>query len=233
MAEKTIGILGGMGPEATWDFFGRIIKRTPARQDAEHIRVVMESNPKIPDRTKAILGRGPSPADAMIAAGENLERAGADFIAIPCMTAHYFIESVQDALRIPIINAFVLLRNHLEELAQVRKAVVIATTGSLRSGIYQRYLPEERLLFPDEHLQASEVMDIIYGPRGIKAGYSSGEPLDRLRDLAARFQEQGADALIAGCTEISLVLRNQKMPIAVIDPLDLLAAEAVRLVKGV
>jgi aspartate racemase len=231
MQEKTIGILGGMGPEAGWDLFGRIIKATPAQKDADHIRVIIDSNPKIPDRTKAILDNGPSPVKALIETGKNLERAGAHFILMPCMTAHYFIDAVQVQLTIPIINGFHLIRRYLEtEGITLSRIAVIATSGSLRSSIYQRYLDENKLIFPDEAIQEKEIMDLIYGSEGIKAGYVSGQTLTRLNRLIARFENQGADAVIAGCTEIGLVLKNHSMPLPVIDPLDLMAIEAVSLV---
>ena len=87
MKEKVIGILGGMGPEATVDLFRRIIRATPAEKDQDHIRVIVDSNPKIPDRTAAIMGVGPSPLLEMTKTAKNLEKAGADSIIIPCNTA--------------------------------------------------------------------------------------------------------------------------------------------------
>ncbi|MDW7670401.1 MAG: amino acid racemase [Bacillota bacterium] len=231
MQEKAIGILGGMGPEASWDLFGRIIKATPAQKDADHIRVIIDSNPKIPDRTKAILGNGPSPVEDLIKTAKNLELAGAHYIFMPCMTAHYFIDTVQEAITIPIINGFHLIQRYLEnEGITLSRIAVIATSGSLRSRIYQRYLDVDKLIFPDEAIQEKEIMDLIYGADGIKAGYVSGQTLTRLNRLIARFEKQGADAVIAGCTEIGLVLKNHSMPLPVIDPLDLMAREAVNLV---
>lgn len=233
MKEKSIGILGGMGPEATWDFYGRIIKATPACQDSEHIRVIIDSNPKIPDRTRAILGLGPSPVEAMIESGRYLEQSGADFLVIPCMTAHHFIKPVQEALNIKIINGFELIRSFMDsDIMADKKTAVIATTGCINTRIFEKYLDEDRLLFLDDMTQNTEVMDIIYGPRGIKAGHVSGEVIARLTRLFEVFQQQGAEYVIAGCTEISLVLKNQSMPLPVIDPMDLLALEAVKLVKG-
>ena len=87
MNEKTIGILGGMGPEATLDCFAKIIKNTPAKKDQEHLRVIIDSNPKIPDRPAAIIGKGESPVPALIHGCRCLQLAGADFIIIPCVTA--------------------------------------------------------------------------------------------------------------------------------------------------
>jgi aspartate racemase len=232
MQDKVIGILGGMGPEATWDLFGRITKLTRAERDADHLHVIIDSNPKIPDRTNAIISNGPSPVPAMIAAGKNLEGAGADFIVIPCMTAHFFIEQVQESLHIPIINGFELIQHTLAN-EMYAKMGVIATTGSLESKLYERYLDGVQLIIPDPEVQEREVMDLIYGLNGIKAGSLSGSILTRLNRIITRFQLQGAEAVIAGCTEIGLVLRHQPMPLPVIDPLDLLAEESVRLAKNI
>jgi len=86
--EKTIGILGGMGPYATVELFSKILKFTPARKDQEHLRIIIDNNLKIPDRTEAILGNGKSLLPEMIATAKNLEKAKVDFILIPCNTAH-------------------------------------------------------------------------------------------------------------------------------------------------
>lgn len=229
MAAKVIGILGGMGPEATWDLFGRIIKGTPAAKDSDHHRVIIDSNPNIPDRTQAILETGPSPVEMMITTGKNLELAGAGLILVPCMTAHAFIEPLQTALSVPVVNAFDLMRRHLSADAfSITKVAVIATSGSLKSGLYQHYLRDFQLILPEPEMQEKEIMDLIYGPQGIKAGHVNGQVITRLNRLIAHFQSAGAEAVIAGCTEIGLVLKGQPMPLPVIDPLDLMTFEAIR-----
>ena len=230
MNENIVGILGGMGPEATWDLFGRIIKETPAEKDSDHLRIIIDSNPKIPDRTEAILREGTSPVEAIIETGRNLEKAGADFLLMPCMTAHYFYREVQDALKIPLVNAFLLIQQHIEaNFADQVQVLVLATSGSIRSGLFEKYLGSDILVFPGETIQEEEIMDVIYGPRGIKAGYVDEHNLDRIYRLMQRYQQSGLSASIAGCTEIGLLLKNQPSPLPVIDPLDLLAKEAIRL----
>jgi len=106
MSEKIIGILGGMGPEATLDCFARIIKNTPAKKDQEHLRVIIDSNPKVPDRTAAIIGEGESPIPTLVAGCLSLQRAGADFIIIPCVSAHFFLEEIQEQIELPILSIF-------------------------------------------------------------------------------------------------------------------------------
>ena len=102
--EKSVGVLGGMGPEATLICFKRIIKNTPAGKDQDHIRVIIDSNPKVPDRTESMLENGPSPVPLMISGCRALERAGADFIVIPCVTAHFFIDELRAETDLPILS---------------------------------------------------------------------------------------------------------------------------------
>lgn len=95
MSEKVIGILGGMGPEATLDCFAKIIQNTPAKKDQEHLRIIIDSNPKVPDRTAAIIGNGESPVPLLVEGCRSLQRAKADFIIIPCVSAHFFLAEVR------------------------------------------------------------------------------------------------------------------------------------------
>ena len=113
MTEKVIGILGGMGPEATLGFFERIIAHTPAARDQEHLRVIIDSNPQVPDRTAAILLGGESPVPLMVAGMEALQRAGADFVVIPCVSAHFFLEELRRRVSLPVISMFDVTAEHI------------------------------------------------------------------------------------------------------------------------
>ncbi len=233
MSDRVIGILGGMGPEATWDLFGRILKLTPVKKDSDHHHIIIDSNSKIPDRTMAILKSGISPVNEMIATGKRLEKAGASFILMPCMTAHYFIEPVREALSIPVVNAFSLLQSYIYSLAvQPGTIAVLATSGSLSSGLYENYLSGYNLYIPPEDIQSTQVMDVIFGSDGIKVAGVTTHNVKRLSNMILHCKESGADIVIAGCTEIGLALKNQTMPLPVIDPLDLLAAEAHRIASN-
>ena len=114
MNQKTIGILGGMGPEATVDCFAKIIKNTPAAKDQDHLRIVVDSNPDVPDRTAAIIGNGKSPVPAMAAGCHALQRAGADFIIIPCVSAHVFLADVRQQVELPRRGHYFNLQAALE-----------------------------------------------------------------------------------------------------------------------
>ena len=106
MKEKVIGILGGMGPEATLDCYSRIISSTPAKTDQDHLRVIIDSNPKVPDRTAAIIAEGESPLPVLVAGCRTLQQAGADFIIIPCVSAHFFLDEIQQQIALPILSIF-------------------------------------------------------------------------------------------------------------------------------
>ena len=137
--DKVIGIIGGMGPEATASLFTRIIKCTKVEKDQDHYRVVIDSNPKIPDRTAAILGRGQSPVPAIVATGKNLEKIGADLLLLPCITSHYFIQEIQNHLSVPVINAIEELYKYIvNKDPNASKIGVLATSGTIKSGLFNK-----------------------------------------------------------------------------------------------
>lgn len=227
MEEKTIGILGGMGPEATADLFYRIIRATPVERDQDHVRTIIYSNSKVPDRTLAILGEGPSPAPEMVKAAKGLERAGADFIVIPCNTAHYFIDELRERVGIPVLHMIELTAKKTEnEFPNVEQAGLIATVGTVRSRIYHRCFADSgiNILAPSDDLQ-QEVMEAVY--KHIKRG-----DLERGREIVLSVADDlvkgGAGMIICGCTEVSLVLKDGELAVPVVDPLQILAETAVK-----
>ena len=228
MTERTIGILGGMGPEATVELFRRIIALTPAKRDQDHLHVLIDSNPKIPDRTAAIRGQGESPLPLLIAAAKNLERAGADFIIIPCNTAHHWLHELREIISIPIID---MIGQTAERVASQQSSAqwigLLSTEGTLRSGLYQNAFASRgiALLVPNDQQEAA-VMQAIHR---IKAGDHSvrGAMIDVAKGLIAR----GAEGIIPGCTEISLVISQDSLPVPVFDPLSILAERAVALAR--
>ncbi len=226
MSEKIIGILGGMGPEATADLYLRIIKATPAKRDQDHPRVIIYSNSKVPDRTPAILGTGPSPLPELIRAGKRLEEAGADFVIIPCNTAHFFINQLQEELRIPILDMIKLSAEEAKKnYTNLKRAGLLATDGTLKSELYRTAYDKAgiEIIEPTPEKQA-EVMKAIY--QYIKAGNLIDGGL-MLRDVANELVSLGAELIICGCTEVSLVLKDGKLPVPILDPLQILADAAV------
>lgn len=233
MKEKVIGILGGMGPEASCEIFRRIIKNTQAKTDADHIRVIMDSNTKIPDRTRAILNGGISPVDEMIKTAKNLQNAGADFIIIPCMTAHFFIDIVQKAIDIPIINALSETNKYINEgYPTLTEIGLLATSGTIATGLFQNFLINKKVITPEEKIQENLVMNTIYGVNGIKAGNTSPEIIETLAGVVDELKEKGAKGIISGCTEISLVMNPKLIDIPLIDPLTVLARRAIEIARA-
>lgn len=220
---KVIGIVGGMGPEATCDLFLKIIKNTPADKDQDHFRVIIDSNPKIPDRTDFIVGQGPDPRPALIETARNVERAGASFLVMPCNTAHYFYEDVRKAVSIPVLHIMDEVARYLK--GKVNRAGLLASTGTVRTGLYERALAAVgiSLILPDEENQ-KKVMESIYLVKGGKLAPARQIILEQGKLLAAR----GAQAVIAGCTEIPLILRQGDLDVEVVDATDILAKACVR-----
>lgn len=235
MKERVIGILGGMGPEATAFLFQTIIKNTEAVRDQDHLRVLIDSNPKIPERIPAILGHGENPLPMMIETARNLEKAGADFIVIPCVTAHYFIRELSEGVSIPVISIIQEVAKELERrLPGIKRAGLIATTATIKARLFQDRLSEKdvEVIVPSPEEQENLVMSSIYGEYGIKAGYTSGENRRNILKVSKALISMGAQAVIGGCTEIPLVLRDGDLEVPFLDSLSILAIAAIRRAKG-
>jgi aspartate racemase len=222
-----IGVLGGMGPAATADFYQKLIQATPAKADQDHFKVLIFSNPHVPDRTAAIRGEGPSPLPALIAGAELLAEAGADFLTMPCVTAHAFFDDLQRAVRIPILH---MIGEAVAWLRRERPAIhrfgLLATTGTVQCRLFETQFEPRGLTIvtPDPSTQSSRVMEAIYA---VKHGEALDHPRRLIREAAALLLARGSEAVIAGCTEIPLILQDGDLPIPVIDPTTILARAAV------
>ncbi|MBR2674710.1 MAG: amino acid racemase [Mogibacterium sp.] len=226
---KTIGILGGMGPAATADLMAKITNMTDAATDQEHIPMLVDSNTRIPDRTKAIEGKGESPVPEMLASAKRLENAGADFIIVPCNTAHFFIPEIENEVGIPILNMPVETANLLKRRG-VKCAAVLATRGTYLSGQYDKVLEERgiRTLTPSPE-QKETVMSLIYDY--IKKGITepSEIPRDEIVKVVKDLESRGAEALLLACTELPLAFEILDLyDERCVDPTAVLAVAAIR-----
>ena len=223
-----IGVLGGMGPAATADFYQKLIQVTPAKADQDHFKVLIFSNPHVPDRTAAIRGEGPSPLPALIVGAELLAKAGADFLTIPCVTAHAFFDDLQQAVRVPILHLIGETAAWLRrERPNLHRFGLLATTGTVQCRLFEAQFEPHGLtiLTPEPSVQSSQVMEAIYA---IKHGEALAGPRQLIRQAAAHLQTKGTEAIVAGCTEVPLLLQDGDLPIPVIDPTTILAQAAVR-----
>ncbi|HUV58620.1 MAG TPA: amino acid racemase [Desulfatiglandales bacterium] len=235
MKEGIIGILGGMGPEATSCLFQKIIKNTKAMRDQDHLRILIDNNPKIPDRTPAIVDRGENPVPMMIEVAKNLKKAGADFIVIPCVSAHYFINQLREGITIPIISILDEVARELEKyLPDIKRVGLIATTGTIKAGLFQDRLREigVEVLVPFPKEQENLVMSAIYGESGIKAGLISLKNKEKILQTSKALIEKGAQGIIGGCTEVPLVVNQTDIEVPFFDSLNILALSAIRIAKS-
>jgi len=226
--ERTIGILGGMGPLATAELFRRIVVKTPAKRDQDHPRIIIYNNPKIPDRTAFILGKGPDPRPELIDSAKKLESWGVDFIIMPCNTAHFFAETIQRAISIPLVSMVEETAERVKEMG-LRKVGLLATDGTVKGLVYHRALLKKgiSIAVPGKNDQRL-VMRGIY--EGVKAG--NLELGRKLLLKVAKKLEKRVEGIIAGCTEVSVALRPEDLSVPLIDPMDVIAEKAVKLALG-
>ena len=228
-AEKVIGVLGGMGPEATLSFYEKLIANTPAARDQDHLRVVIDSNPKVPDRTAALLRAGASPLPMMVAGLEALALAGADFAVIPCVSAHGFLDELRGSTRLPLLSMLDVAADHIRhEHPRMRTVGLLATTGTIESRGFQETLARGGIatLVPGEDDQR-RVMAAIYAVKGSPAARTRDGVRRELRAVAERLVQAGAEGIVLGCTEIPLVLGRRDLDVPVFDVVLVLARAAI------
>ena len=221
---KKLGVIGGLGPAATALFMQMVIEMTDADTDQEHIRMLIDCCPQIPDRTGFILGKSKdSPAIPMIKIGKGLARAGAELIAIPCITSNYFYEEFRREIPVPVINAVEEIKKILNN-AGISNVGLMATSGTIASGLFQKAFNTDkgRLILPSEQMQ-EDVMHLIYN--NVKAGKPA--EMDRFEKVSDALKAGGAQVIILGCTELSVIKRDEKLCGGYLDALEVIAKAAV------
>ena len=232
MREKIVGVIGGMGPEATVDFMRRVIRATPANDDCDHIRMIVDNNPKIPSRIKALIDRsGKSPGPAMVEMAVNLASQGAKVIAIPCNTAHFYYDEVQAAVGIPVLNMIELT---VEEVASenpgVKVAGILASDAVVKTGLYAKAFQRRgiSLRIPSSRFQE----DLMSAILRIKRGDGGPEVKKALESAAHDLIGQGARVLLVACTELSIIAEGVHMDTRIYDTSQVLAEATVRAAKN-
>jgi aspartate racemase len=230
MGEKIVGVLGGMGPEATVDIFRKILAATGAKTDQEHLRIIIDCNSKIPDRTAAALGGGEDPLPALLESARLLARAGAGFIVIPCNAAHTWHAEIQACVDIPVLHIMQAAAAYTERnLPGIRRVGLLAVTATVKAGLYQEAFGTKGIetVIPGSDAQ-EQTMEVIYG---VKAGRKTGEMKGSIIRIGEGLAAAGAEAVVAGCTEIPLILSAGDLSVPVIDATRALVEQAVRFAR--
>ena len=219
----TLGVLGGMGPAATLDFLAKLQAYTPAKSDQDHLRVLVDINPQVPDRNTPGSMAGPVLAEMAGA----LAGAGAQVLAITCNTAHAYAGVIQRASGLPLID---LIETGADAAAAsgAMRAGVLGTKGALK--LYREYLAAQAMglvgLSADDQ---DRFMELVYR---IKAGDTGPEVKAAMRALAHQLVADGAEVILAGCTEVPLVISPTDLKVEFVDPGDLLARRCVAVCLG-
>jgi len=223
----TVGVMGGMGPDATVDFMAKVLAATPAGSDQDHVHMLIDHNPHVPDRTRAILGEGGDPGSVLARMASQLQQADADFIVMPCNTAHAYQSDIEAAISIPFIS---IIDETVAACSGKSAVGLLATRGCLVSGIYQAALGAAgtEAIVPDD----DQVTELAYLIAAIKRGDCGPIVGAGMKQLAETLTARGAEAVIAGCTEIPLVFDQSMLDVPLISSTDILAEATVAYALG-
>jgi aspartate racemase len=218
---RVVGIIGGMGPEATLDLMRRVLAKTPAQDDQDHIHLIVESNPKIPSRIAHLIeGTGADPTPELIRIARNLERAGAEALAIPCNTAHAYAHSIRRAVSIPLLDMVQLTVDQIASSRRVARVGLLASSAVLATELYARSFADQGIAVVHPPRQ-DEVMSLI---KAVKCGETGMEIQAALARIALDLANQ-ADVLLVGCSELSVIAAGITAPF--VDSLDVQAQAIV------
>ncbi|SCH16490.1 MULTISPECIES: aspartate/glutamate racemase family protein [unclassified Romboutsia] len=222
---KTVGVIGGLGPMATVYFYDMVVRMTDAKTDQDHIDMVIANRATTPDRTDYIIGKSKnSPVDILKKDAKRLENFGSDFLVITCNTAHYFYDEIQKSVNIPVLNIIEETVKHAKEQGH-KKLGILATTGNISTNLYQNMCKKYDIdyLVLDENRQAN-IMSIIYDD--IKSGNPAN--MNKFNDIVNNLKENNCDGAILGCTELSILKNDNNLDDEFyIDSLGVLAVKTI------
>lgn len=218
-----------MGPLATADLFTKIVQATPAVVDQDHLRIIIDNHPQIPSRVDYLNGVGVDPLPQMVESARLLEKAGVDFIVIPCNTAHYWYDNIQAAVGVPMFNIITCAAEYVVEQSagQPERLLLLARKATLHTGLFQKEFQSSglNLLVP----KADEQDLIELTVEGVKAGEVARNPyLNGFNAMLENYRQEGVTAILAGCTEIPLLFPYLKDGLKKYDTTMILAKKVVR-----
>ncbi len=223
-----VGVLGGLGPEATVDFMARVLALTPAESDQDHIHLLVDQNPNVPNRQDALLRDGEDPLPEIVAMAKRLEEAGCDLLVMPCNTAHAWEDDIVAATAVPFLSIVDATVAVIPE--GISKVGLMTTPAGLESACYQRTLAErgiETIVHDGTGLE--KLMKLVYS---IKIGEARPGVATAMRGLAEELVERGAERIIYGCTEIPIVLDADAIDVPALSSTDELAKRTIAIAKG-
>lgn len=221
---KKLGIIGGLGPMATAYFLELLVEMTKADTDQKHIEMIIYNSPNIPDRTAYILGRqNESPLPYFVSIAKKLISENAEVLAIPCMTAHYFHKVLEEEIGASVVNAISETAKYLKERGY-RQVGIMATDGTIKTGVFSQELEkwEIQSVVPEEKEQKM-VMELIYG--GVKSGKAID--MEAFETISESLFDKGAEVILLGCTELSIIKKNNSLKADYLDVLEVLAKTCV------
>jgi aspartate racemase len=224
-SEPVLGILGGMGPDATINFQQQLLDVTPATREQDHVTTVVSNVPKVPDRNEAILEGSQSPLSTLRDNARALERYGVDLLTMPCNTAHYYADGIVDSVDVEFLDMIDAVAETIDT-ADVDRAGLVATKTVIDVGIYREYFASSgvELVTPDD---TEQLMDVIYA---VKEG-AHDEAAREFASVVSELEAEGCDALVVGCSDLSVLPLDTMLD--VYDPVRILARWCVEQIKGV
>jgi len=219
-----------MGPAATVEFMRRVIQATPAEDDADHVHLIVDNNPDIPSRIRALLGSdGDDPAPVLAQMARRLEAAGADALVIPCNTAHHYLDSVVAAVEIPVVDLISLTLDHIQRHQPGIEVIgLLASTAALETGLYAHPC-EARGLKTRSPVNQDALFSLI---RSLKADSAARLLPPELEAAIVDLADGDAECLVLACTELCLLAQQLNAPLPIHDTLQILAEEVVRIGRG-
>jgi aspartate racemase len=221
MTRKVVGVLGGMGPEATILLQQRLLRTVRARDDADHVPLLIDMNPQVPSRIAHLIeGTGPDPSPVLADMARRLQAAGATALAMPCNTAHHYAPQIAAAVTIPFLSMVDLsVDRAAERLGEGAKIGLLASPAVRLAGVFDPALSRAglRALWP------ADTDRMLVAIRMIKADGATPEAQRILSDAAAELAGQGASLLFVACSEFSLLAPDLRASVPVLDTVDVLA----------
>lgn len=223
--------MGGMGPEATVDFMAKVIALTDSTRDQDHVHMIVDNDPTIPNRQMAINSGIDDVSPRLEAMARRLESAGADFLVMVCNTAHYFLDPVIKSIGIPFISIIDETVKEIDTVrASSRRVGVMATDSCLGTKIYQDAISASfRVAIIPDSANLEQLMNLI---TSIKAGDKSAQVVKGMESVARSLADAGAEIIIAGCTEIPIVFEGDGFPVPVVASTNVLARRTVEYAMG-